>query len=124
MAEPSTSTAIGITLVSGAALSTILPHIDSNAVFGAIMGAALVASTRTDLPGWKRLMSFLFSALCGYGGAGEFLARDLAKQSFFPAMLTALVIIPLALKVMALGPDIDLSRLRTALSALFGGSKE
>jgi len=122
MAEPSTATAVGVTLVSGAALASVLPHIDANAAFGAIMGAVFVASTRADLPGWQRLLAFLFSALCGYGGAGEFIARDWAKQSFFPAMLVALTIVPVALKLMAVGPEFELGRLRGALAALFGGN--
>jgi len=106
----------------GAALAAILPAIDSHAAFGAIMGAVFVASTRADLPGWQRLLAFLFSALCGYGGAGEFIARDWAKQSFFPAMLVALTIVPVALRLMTLAPEFDASRVRGALAALFGGN--
>ncbi|WP_459614352.1 putative holin [Bordetella sp. 2513F-2] len=123
MAEPSTSTAAGATLISGAALASLLPHMDANAAFGAIMGAVFVASTRKDLSAWKRVLSFLFSALCGYGGAGEFIARGLAMQSFFPAMLVALVIVPVALKVMAWAPDIDLAHLRATLLRLLGDRK-
>ncbi len=42
MAEPSTvSGAVATTLVSGAALSQILPLIDANAAFGAVMGMGL-----------------------------------------------------------------------------------
>ncbi|WPQ37853.1 putative holin [Achromobacter xylosoxidans] len=109
MAEPSTvSSAVATTLVSGAALSQILPLIDANAAFGAVIGAALVASTKKDLTSWKRFVSFLVSGLCGYGGAGEIVARELAKESFLPALIGAIVIVPLALKLLAKAPDIDL----------------
>ncbi|AMG45337.1 MULTISPECIES: putative holin [Achromobacter] len=109
MAEPSTvSGAVATTLVSGAALSQILPLIDANAAFGAVMGAALVASTKKDLTAWKRFVSFLVSGLCGYGGAGEIVARELAKESFLPALIGAVVIVPLALKLLAKAPDFDL----------------
>jgi len=109
MAEPSTLTsAAATTFVSGAVLSHILPLIDANAAFGAVIGAALVGSTNKDLPAWKRFGSFLFSAMCGYGAAGEIVARELAKQSFLPALVGALVIVPLSLKIVAAIPDFDL----------------
>ncbi|MFU1907405.1 putative holin [Bordetella avium] len=112
MAEPSTATgAMATTLISGAALAQILPLVDANAVFGAVIGAALVASTKKDLTAWKRFVSFLLSALCGYGGAGEIVARELAKETFLPALIGALVIVPLALKLVAMVPDIDLGEL-------------
>ncbi|RSE76647.1 putative holin [Achromobacter denitrificans] len=113
MAEPSTVTgaAMATTLISGAAIAQILPLVDANAVFGAVIGAALVASTKKDLTAWKRFVSFLLSALCGYGGAGEIVARELAKETFLPALIGALVIVPLALKLLAMVPDIDLGAL-------------
>lgn len=112
MAEPSTLTGtVATTLISGAALAQILPLIDANAAFGAVIGAALVASTTKDLTAWKRFASFLLSALCGYGGAGEIVARGLAKETFLPALVGALVIVPLALKLVAMIPDIDLRTL-------------
>ncbi|HCQ47224.1 hypothetical protein YH64_012115 [Achromobacter sp. LC458] len=120
MAEPSTvSGAVATTLVSGAALSQILPLIDANAAFGAVMGAALVASTKKDLTAWKRFASFLVSGLCGYGGAGEIVARELAKETFLPALVGAVVIVPLALKLLAKAPDFDLG----AISRAFGEKK-
>lgn len=123
MAEPSTITAAGTTLASGLALATILPLVDANAAFGAVMGAAMVASTKKDLSPWKRFASFIFSALCGYGGAGEFIAREWAKESFFPALFVALVIVPVALKVIAMAPEFDLARLRTMAISILGDRK-
>ncbi|WP_183003572.1 putative holin [Achromobacter sp. UMC71] len=124
MAEPSTITAAGTTLASGLALATLLPLVDANAAFGAVMGAALVASTKKDISAWKRFLSFIFSALCGYGGAGEFIAREWAKESFFPALFVALVIVPVALKVIAMAPDFDPSQLRAGLLKLLGGRND
>jgi len=123
MAEPSTLTTGATTLISGAALASILPHVDANAAFGAVMGAALVASVNKDLSAWKRFTSFLFSALCGYGGAGEFIARGWAKESFFPALFVALVIVPVALKIIAQAPDIELDKLRAFIVKHLGGTK-
>lgn len=110
MTEPSavTATAAATTATSGLMLAQMLPYIDANAAFGAVIGAALVASTKKDLSAWKRLLSFLLSALCGYGGAGEFIAQEWAKQSFLPALFGALIIVPIALKLLAMAPDLDL----------------
>ncbi|WP_427184851.1 putative holin [Bordetella bronchialis] len=121
MAEPSTVTTAGATLISGVALASLLPHIDANAAFGAIVGAALVASTKKDLSAWKRLLSFLFSALCGYGSAGEFVARQWAMQTFLPALLVALVSVAIALKLIAVASDLEPAQLRAYLVKLMGG---
>ena len=75
MAEPSTITAAAATLVSGAAVESALPMINIDAAFGAVLGAAMVASKHKDLSSWKRFVSFIFSVLCGYGGAGKFIAK-------------------------------------------------
>jgi uncharacterized membrane protein YeaQ/YmgE (transglycosylase-associated protein family) len=115
MAEPSTLTASAVTLLSGAAIATVLPFIDVYALFGAVVGASIVASTRHDLTAWKRFTSFIVSAFCGYFGAGEFIARDWAKQPFLPALIGAMVIIPLALKVLAMVPEINLRALVPSL---------
>ncbi len=121
------STAAAATAISGVALAQVLPYIDSNAAFGAVIGAALVASTKKDLSAWKRFLSFLLSALCGYGGSGEFIAREWAKQSFLPALIGALVIVPIALKLLALAPELDirgiLSRLRFINNEPDGGKQ-
>lgn len=108
MSEPSTVTVASAHAFSGLALAQLLPYLDANAAFGALIGAALVANTKTELSAWKRCASFVTSAACGYGGAGEFVARELAKQSFLPALLCALVIVPIALKVLAIAPEIEL----------------
>ena len=121
MAEPSTVTAASATLLSGVALASILPHIDANAAFGAIVGAALVASTKKDVSPWTRLLSFLFSALCGYGGAGEFVARQWAMQTFLPALLVSLVSVAIALKLVAVASDLDPGDIRAYLVKLMGG---
>lgn len=123
MAEPSTvtATAAATTATSGLVLAQVLPYIDANAAFGAVIGAALVASTKKDLSAWKRFISFLLSALCGYGGAGEFIAREWAKQSFLPALLGALIIVPIALKLLAMAPDFDLKAIIIRMAG--GGGK-
>lgn len=111
MSEPSTTAAAMTYAFSGLALAQLLPYLDANAAFGAVIGAALVANTRKDLNAWRRLISFLGSAACGYGGAGEFVARGLAKESFLPALLCALIVVPVAVKVLALVPEINLRSL-------------
>lgn len=121
MAEPSTITAAAATLVSWAAVASALPMINIDAAFGAVLGAALVASTRKDLSAWKRFVSFIFSVLCGYGGAGEFIAQGWAKQAFFPALLGSLIIVPLALKLSEKTPEIDINEVRSFVVKLFGG---
>ncbi|APX77286.1 Uncharacterised protein [Achromobacter insolitus] len=123
MTDPSTAAAT-TTIISGVALATLLPHVDANAAFGAVLGAALVASTKKDLSAWKRLLSFIFSALSGYGGAGEFIAREWAKESFLPAFFVALVIVPIALRIIERAPDFDLARLRESVAGVIGGKKE
>ncbi|MGL5304537.1 MAG: putative holin, partial [Aeromonas sp.] len=54
MAEP-TSSALAAFTATGVGLATLLPWIDANALMGAVLGASLVAYSKSDIPPLKRL---------------------------------------------------------------------
>ncbi|WP_155296058.1 putative holin [Pseudomonas gelidaquae] len=83
MADPTSSVVTG--LLIGLGLSTVTPVIDDGALFGAILGAWLVTSTKRDLKVWQRLGSLFLSAGVGY---------------LFAPMVCALVVIPISIKLM------------------------
>ena len=97
MADPTASAVSGLLMGLGVAA---LPIIDGEALFGAILGAWLVTSTKQDLKVWQRLTSLCLSAGVGY------LFSPMAAQlspmitSGSAAFACALVIIPISIKAM------------------------
>ncbi|PWB31857.1 hypothetical protein DCO48_15535 [Pseudomonas sp. SDI] len=98
MSEP-TSAAASSVLV-GLSLASVLPQVNGEAVFGALLGAWLVAATRRRLKTWQRLGSLLLSAGVGY----LFSPQVMALAPFFDpgvaAFVAAVLVIPISIKVM------------------------
>ncbi|MFJ3369760.1 putative holin [Pseudomonas sp. NPDC086251] len=98
MADPTSSAVTG--LLMGLGLATAMPVIDGKALFGAILGAWLVTSTKHDLKVWQRLGSMFLSAGVGYLFAPMALQLVPLVTSGGAAFGCALIIIPISIKGM------------------------
>ncbi|MCU1717420.1 phage holin family protein [Pseudomonas sp. 5P_3.1_Bac2] len=114
MTEP-TSSSVVLTAAAGVGLSTLLPHLDGNALFGAVIGAALIALKPSDLKSWQRLLGLLVSVGVGYISAEEIVAQTPITQSGPGAFVGAIVVVPIALKVLALIEHLELADLQLLL---------
>lgn len=98
MADPTSSAVAG--LLMGLGLATAAPIIDGEALFGALLGAWLVTSTKHDLKVWQRLGSLFLSAGVGY----LFAPMALQAVPFITrgggAFFSALLVIPISIKLM------------------------
>lgn len=97
MADPTSSTLTG--LIFGLGLA-VVPAIDGEALFGALLGAWLVASTKQNLKVWQRMGSLLLSAGVGYLFAPMALRMAPFLTSGGAAFGCALVVIPISIKAM------------------------
>jgi hypothetical protein len=84
----------------GLGLVTAMPIIDGEALFGAILGAWLVTSTKSDLKVWQRLGSLILSAGVGYLFAPMALQAIPFITNAIGAFTSALVVIPISIKLM------------------------
>ena len=77
-----------------------LPVVDGEVLFGAMLGAWLVTTTRTDFKAWQRIGSWLLSAGVGYLFTP--VAHPLVPflTAGVTAFLCALVVIPISIKLM------------------------
>lgn len=106
MADPTSSSIAG--LLAGLGLATALPVIDGEALFGAVLGAWLVTSTKRDLKVWQRLGSLLLSAGVGYLFAPMALQAIPFVTRGGASFGCSLVVIPLSIKVMVWIEQADL----------------
>ncbi|NBA94748.1 putative holin [Pseudomonas sp. R5(2019)] len=115
MAEPSSSiTSVYI----GLALAAVAPKIDGDALFGSLLGAWLVSSTRQHLKAWQRLGSLTLSAGVGYLFAPMVLSVAPFLSTGVAAFIGAVVVIPICIKVMVW---LDAADLREVLQRLRTG---
>ncbi|MNJ15694.1 hypothetical protein D3C77_99460 [compost metagenome] len=117
MADPTSSSISG--LLMGLGLATAVPLIDGEALFGAILGAWLVTSIKRDLKAWQRLGSLLLSAGVGYLFAPVALKLAPIINSGGAAFASAMVVIPISIKVMVWVEQADLFEI---LRRIRGGS--
>ena len=110
MAEP-TSSSIAAAMAAGLGVASILPGVDGNAMFGAVVGAALIATNRRDIHGWQRLIGLLISAGAGYVSAGEIVEQTPISQTGPGGFIGAVLVVPLALKLLAAVDKINLEKL-------------
>ncbi|WP_165443782.1 putative holin [Pseudomonas jilinensis] len=121
MAEPTSSTALAVTATAGVGIAAMLPWIDANALMGAVLGAALVAYTKKELKPWQRFAALMFSALVGYLMSGEVVAQTPLTESGTGGFLGAIIIVPLALKLMLQVDRLDLNAILAAIKRGTGG---
>lgn len=107
MAEPTSTTVIAITTGAGVGLASLFPWVDGNALMGAVLGAALVALTKKDFKPWQRIGSLVFSALVGYMFSAEVVAQTPLTDTSTGGFYGALLIVPIALKLVAYVDKID-----------------
>ncbi|CAG8865563.1 hypothetical protein PS627_01481 [Pseudomonas fluorescens] len=96
-------------LINSAEASTLTTTFDGHALFGAVLGAWLVASTRRELKGWQRLGWLLLSSGVGY----LFMPLVWSLSSPFfssgvAAFVASVVVIPISIKVMVWLDNADL----------------
>lgn len=118
MAEPTSSTAIVATATAGVGLATILPSLDGNALFGAIIGAALIALNQKDLKAWQRILGLLVSVGSGYVTAGEIVAQTPITQTGPGGFVGAIIVVPIALKVLAMIEKLERSDVQAFLQGM------
>lgn len=111
MAEPTSSSVVVATAAAGVGLATFLPNMDGNALFGAIIGAALIALNQKDLKAWQRLLGLLVSVGAGYVSAGEIVAQTPITQTGPGGFVGAIIVVPIALKVLELIEKTDFASL-------------
>lgn len=98
MAEPSIAVHAGSATVS-AAILTLLPGIDANAVIGALCGAVLFfVSTQQELPLWIRLVYLPISFVIGYLG-GPAVLGEMVEASAVSAFIGAAITVTAGLRV-------------------------
>ncbi|MFK0089969.1 putative holin [Pseudomonas sp. NPDC090755] len=117
MSEP-TSASLS-SLFVGLGLASSMPVVDGDTVFGALLGAWLVASTRGFLKAWQRLGSLFLSAGVGYLFTPLVLLMAPFLSSGVAAFIGAVVVIPISIKVMIW---LDSTDLREILQRLRNGS--
>ncbi|QXH63238.1 putative holin [Pseudomonas azerbaijanorientalis] len=86
-------------LMLGMGIAT-LPVVNGEVLFGAMLGAWLVTTTRTSFKAWQRIGSWLLSAGVGYlfTPVAHSLAPFLTEG--VTAFLCALIVIPISIKLM------------------------
>jgi hypothetical protein len=99
MPEPTSSSVMAGSIAAGFSLSTLVPSIDSHALFGAILGASLIAYSQRDLKPWQRVSGLCLSICAGYVSAPEFVANTFITQSGPGGLLGSVIVVPAALKV-------------------------
>lgn len=108
MAEPASSI-VGAATVVG--IASILPWVDANALMGAALGAGLVAYSKADISPWKRLGALAFSAALGYLMSEEVVSQSFINETGTGAFVGAIVIAPLALKLLSYVEGLDIAEL-------------
>ncbi|HKS12377.1 MAG TPA: putative holin [Pseudomonas sp.] len=88
-------------LLASANIAVEVPAFDGHALFGAFLGAWMVASTRRRLKVWQRLGSLFLSAGVGYLFTPLVLSLSAPLfSSGVAAFVAAVVVIPISNKVM------------------------
>ncbi len=98
MAEPTASTTVAITASAG--LVSLLPFVNGDALFGAVIGAAFLAYTQVSLSYGKRIFSLMLSVALGYALAPEISNRTGVNSHTVSACFTSMFALPVLVKVM------------------------
>ncbi|TEU24692.1 putative holin [Alkanindiges illinoisensis] len=117
MAEPATTTATTALAIS---VASLLPFVNGNALLGAVLGAALFATTKKDLRAFARLGTMLLSTGFGYLLAPEVTARTFITSDATAGLLAAIFALPILIKMMVW---VDQSPLADIFSKFPGGRK-
>ena len=99
MPEPTSSTTVAITASAG--LLSLLPFVNGDALFGAVIGAAFLAYTQVSLNTAKRIFSLMLSVALGYALAPEISSRTNVNSHTVIACFTSMFALPILVKVMS-----------------------
>ncbi|WP_339511895.1 putative holin [Pseudomonas sp. RL_15y_Pfl2_60] len=121
MPEPTTGAAVVATATAGVGLATLLPTLDGNALFGSIIGAALIALHQREIKPWQRLLGLIISACVGYVSATEIVTQTPITQTGPGGFVGAIIVVPLALKALELIEKTDFSSMLPAWFKRGGG---
>ncbi|MCF9034721.1 putative holin [Acinetobacter nectaris] len=111
MPEPTTPVAIA----SAASFASLLPFVNGDALFGAVIGAAFIAFYSQNVGYKKRLLSFVFSTAIGYLLAPELVNHTSIDTQSTAAFAISLVAIVILQKVLAWLETASLSDIFNAL---------
>ena len=117
MPEP-TSTSVAAIPASAAALS-LLPFLNGDALFGAVIGAAFLAYTQVSLSTVKRIFSLMVSIGIGYVLAPEISNRTGVDSHTVTACFTSMFALPVLVKVMTWVDKSSLPELFSTSSKFF-----
>lgn len=84
MAEPTTTAT-----VAGLSAMAFLPFINGDALLGAVLGAAFIATYEKDLTPWQRMRTMLLSTGIGYLLAPEISSRTIITSDATAALITS-----------------------------------
>lgn len=97
MSEPITPLAIA----GSASVLSLLPFVNGDSLFGAVIGAAFIAFYSKDLTYKKRLLAFIFSTAIGYLLAPELVHRTFIDSHSTASFTVAVVAIVILQKILA-----------------------
>ena len=95
MAEPTTTTA---TIATLSAVS-LLPFINGNALLGAVLGAAFIATYEKDLNAYQRIRNMILATGIGYISAPLVTEHTFLKTDAVAALLTSILCLFVLIKV-------------------------
>lgn len=78
---------------------SILPHVNGDALFGAVIGAAFMALYTHNINHVRKFVSFFISAAIGYLLAPEMVKWTFLDSHATSAFIIAIVAIPILLKI-------------------------
>lgn len=116
MAEPTTSTTA---ITASAGLASLLPFVNGDALFGAVIGAAFLAYTQVSLSYCKRVFSLILSIALGYALAPEIVSRTIINSNTVSACFISMFALPILVKIMSWVDGARLSEIFISASDLF-----
>jgi hypothetical protein len=112
MSEPAIATvATSAALGTATATTALLPGIDSNALVGAVAGAALFVTSSRDLPLVRRVIYLVISTVIGYLAAPEVLAHLPLQSTAVAAFLAGALVVTLTMQLIERAKTFDLATL-------------
>jgi len=89
-----------IAIATSASLVSLLPFVNGDSLFGAVIGAAFIAFYTQDLTYKKRITAFIFSTAIGYLLAPEVVNRTIIDSHSTASFIVAVVAIVLLQKIL------------------------
>lgn len=117
MPEPTSTSVVAITASAG--LLSLLPFVNGDALFGAVIGSAFLAYTQVSLTTAKRIFSLMLSIALGYALAPEISIRTGVNSHTVIGCFTSMFALPILVKVMSWVNKSTLTEIFTTTSKFF-----